>query len=304
MNLTLSSNLKRLRLQKKYTQEYVADILGVTSHTVSRWERNTTLPDVTMLPEIARLYCVSIDDLYKETSIAYENYAQRLAAVFESTQNPEDFIRADLELRKLDKNNNLTLCDMFNYGMIHQLMINYCTEKALYWYDRALEKGSDADEFYYWKTRMQKMKLCSFLGDSDKIIKEQQQIVDDKTEDVNERCLLLSAYIFAGDYETAYQEFLTAINKFPNEWELYIHGGDICKKLKKYNKAFNYWDKAEELGTAFLDGKYSKAICLEELEKYEEVYNLWNEIADELNANGFDVEAKKAKEHAEKCFNK
>ncbi len=62
---TFANNLKKFRLQKEYTQEQVADILGVSSHTVSRWECNTTLPDVTILPEIAKLYCVSIDDMYK-----------------------------------------------------------------------------------------------------------------------------------------------------------------------------------------------------------------------------------------------
>lgn len=251
---TLSNNLKRLRLQKKYTQEYVANSLGVSSHTVSRWECNKTLPDVTMLPEIAKLYCVSIDDLYKETSTAYKNYAQKLAAVFESTHKPEDFISADLEFRQLEKDNGLTLCDMFNYGIIHQLMIYYCVKKAMYWFDKALEKGSDDDEFYYWKTRMQKMKLCSFLGNSENIIKEQKQIVSDNTEDVNERCLLIAAYIFADDYETAYKEFLSAITQFPNEWQLYIHGGDICKKLKSMMKHLIIGIKQKRLVQHFLTG--------------------------------------------------
>lgn len=58
MNQILSQNLKRLRTEKNYTQEEAARLLGVTAQTVSRWECNTTLPDVTLLPEIAKLYCV------------------------------------------------------------------------------------------------------------------------------------------------------------------------------------------------------------------------------------------------------
>ena len=61
----ISQNLKKLRLQKKLTQEQVAEALGVSSQTVSRWECNTTYPDVMLLPEIARLYCVTIDDLFQ-----------------------------------------------------------------------------------------------------------------------------------------------------------------------------------------------------------------------------------------------
>lgn len=301
MNTMLSNNLKKLRLQKKYTQEYVADALGVSSHTVSRWECNTTLPDVTLLPEIARLYCVSIDDLFKESSVAYENYAQRLASVFESTHNPEDFIRADMEFRKLKDNNSLTVGDMWSYGITHQFMMNYCIENALYWFDKVLANGPTNDQ-YYWKTRMQKMKLCSQLGKSIDNINEQKIIVKNNPNNVDERCLLLAAYMFANEYEKAYEEFIKSISLFPNEWELYIHGGDICKKLKKYEEAFMNWDKAEKLGTKFMDGKYSKAFCYEELGQYENAYKLWLEIADELCAKGYDVEMKMAKSHAERCL--
>ena len=55
MNTTFSKNLKKLRLQKKLTQEQAAEVLGVSTQTISRWECNTTLPDVMLLPEIAWL---------------------------------------------------------------------------------------------------------------------------------------------------------------------------------------------------------------------------------------------------------
>lgn len=304
MNTVFSKNLKKFRLQKNYTQEQVADILGVSTHTVSRWECNTTLPDVTILPEIAKLYCVSIDDFYKESSVAYESYAQRLASVFESTHSPDDFIRADLEFKKLLKNSKLTTYDMWEYGLIHQFMMNYCIEKAFFWYDKVLEQGKETDEFAYQKTRMQKMKLCSQLGKDEENIKEQRDNIEKHSSDVNEWCLLLAAYIFANRYEDAYKEFKHAVSIFPDEWELYIHGGDICKKLKKYDEAFEYWDKAEELGTTFMDGKYSKAFCYEELEQYENAYKIWCEIAEELKSKGYDVEAEMPQKHAELCLEK
>ena len=65
-----SQNLKRFRISKNMTQEQAAEALGVSTQTVSRWECNTTLPDVTILPKIAALYCVTIDDLYKEMGIS------------------------------------------------------------------------------------------------------------------------------------------------------------------------------------------------------------------------------------------
>ncbi len=38
MSKTFSANLKRLRLEKKFTQEQVAESLGVSPQRVSRWE--------------------------------------------------------------------------------------------------------------------------------------------------------------------------------------------------------------------------------------------------------------------------
>ena len=70
MNNLFSNNLKKLRLQKNLTQEQVAEVLGVSTQTISRWECNTTCPDIMLLPEIARLYCVTVDDLFKENSSA------------------------------------------------------------------------------------------------------------------------------------------------------------------------------------------------------------------------------------------
>ena len=80
-------NLKKFRLTKKYTQEQVANNLNVNVQTVSRWECGTTLPDVLTLPVLARLYGVTVDDFYKKSAVAYNNYAQRLAAVMKRHGN-------------------------------------------------------------------------------------------------------------------------------------------------------------------------------------------------------------------------
>lgn len=301
MNTVFSDNLKKFRKQKQYTQEYVAEKLGVSVHTVSRWECNTTLPDVTILPEIAKLYCVSVDDFFKESSVAYENYAQRLASVFESTHNPEDFIRADMEFKKLQKSNALSAYDMWEYGVMHQIMMNYCIEKAFYWFDKVLEKGKEADAFAYKRTRAQRMKLCFQTGKGEESIKEQQENLKINPDDVNEHCLMIAAYMFANRNNDAFEQAQQAIALFPDEWEPYIHAGDICKRLKRYDEAFMYWDKAEEIGCYFMDGKYSKAYCYEELEQYENAYKAWCELAEELKEKGFDVEAEMPIQRAEMC---
>lgn len=63
MNIYFGENLKNLRKQKNLTQERLAEFLGVSFQTVSKWERGDTYPDITTLPEIASFFRISVDDL-------------------------------------------------------------------------------------------------------------------------------------------------------------------------------------------------------------------------------------------------
>lgn len=63
MTIYLSENIKRLRREKGLTQETLAEFLGVTFQSISNWERGESYPDITMLPEIAVFFKVSVDEL-------------------------------------------------------------------------------------------------------------------------------------------------------------------------------------------------------------------------------------------------
>lgn len=56
-------NFKRLRKNRDLTQEQVAEMLCVSSQAVSKWETGIALPDISLLPIIANLFCVSVDCL-------------------------------------------------------------------------------------------------------------------------------------------------------------------------------------------------------------------------------------------------
>ena len=64
MQLNLGTKIKELRRRDGRTQENLADALGVTAQAVSRWESNTTYPDMEMIPAIANYFHISIDELF------------------------------------------------------------------------------------------------------------------------------------------------------------------------------------------------------------------------------------------------
>lgn len=63
MNIYFGENIKRLRKERELTQEALADFLGVSFQTISKWERGETYPDITSLPTIASFFNVSVDEL-------------------------------------------------------------------------------------------------------------------------------------------------------------------------------------------------------------------------------------------------
>ena len=64
MNLTKTGELLgRLRKERGMTQKDVADVLHISDRTVSKWERGSGLPDVSMWKGISALYGVDIEKL-------------------------------------------------------------------------------------------------------------------------------------------------------------------------------------------------------------------------------------------------
>lgn len=63
MTIKISENLQMLRKEKGLTQEELAEVLGVTNQSISKWELGLSCPDIMMLPRIAEYYSVTIDEL-------------------------------------------------------------------------------------------------------------------------------------------------------------------------------------------------------------------------------------------------
>ena len=61
--LKLAENIIQLRHEKKITQEQLADFVGVTKASVSKWETKQSMPDILLLPQLAAFFDVTIDEL-------------------------------------------------------------------------------------------------------------------------------------------------------------------------------------------------------------------------------------------------
>ena len=59
----IARNLTTLRQQRKYSQEDVAERIGVSRQTVAKWEAGESVPDIINCDALAQLYDVALNDL-------------------------------------------------------------------------------------------------------------------------------------------------------------------------------------------------------------------------------------------------
>ena len=64
--MTFSEKLPALRRKAGLSQEQLADRLGVTRQSVSKWESGTAMPELVKLISLSELFDVSVDYLVKD----------------------------------------------------------------------------------------------------------------------------------------------------------------------------------------------------------------------------------------------
>lgn len=130
---TMGSFIAALRRAAGMTQRELAERLNVSDKAVSRWERDESAPDLSLLPVIADLFGITIDELVRG----------RRSAGFkrEETVQSEDAVRSDERVRRgiqtiagreLAKlcNRSLIAAGIDAAGLVVVLLCNYCFTAA------------------------------------------------------------------------------------------------------------------------------------------------------------------------------
>ena len=97
MNLNFAENFKSLRKEKNVTQEAIAEVLGVSSQSISRWELSVCYPDLELLPAIANYFGVTVDKLLSNDTPSkkqdFEIFNQTVNTLSSETTEQIDFIK-------------------------------------------------------------------------------------------------------------------------------------------------------------------------------------------------------------------
>lgn len=72
----IGTKIQALRKNKGITQEQLAEVLAVSAQAVSKWENSVSMPDIHLLPVIARYFGITMDELFNYRLDAL-NYKER-----------------------------------------------------------------------------------------------------------------------------------------------------------------------------------------------------------------------------------
>lgn len=99
----MGRKIAQLRKNKNMTQSEFADELGISFQAVSNWERGNTMPDISKLKDIARIFDVTLDELFdnNENRILKE-VAKGNEVKIENKKDKEEFIEAAAYLKPED----------------------------------------------------------------------------------------------------------------------------------------------------------------------------------------------------------
>lgn len=63
--MTIGARISEYRRQRNITQERLAEAMGVTSQAVSKWENDISCPDISVMPQLADYFGISLDRLMR-----------------------------------------------------------------------------------------------------------------------------------------------------------------------------------------------------------------------------------------------
>lgn len=255
MTQSIGQIIRKLRKERNFTQEELAEQLNVSAQAVSKWENGTSLPDISQVVPIASVFGVTADVLF---GIEGTNAAEEAYKIVQEAQETEQYGNLETYLAAYDRmleglkkypNNLILLNNCVGFGLSLCLPENgwlYAEERA----------GEIADE-----TERQAKLIVSYSKNVSDIMRAHQ--------------VLLFLYSSRGEFDKASAE----AENFPVRTDFTLHSnmarvdeskGDWESVMKHLGIDNSYLIQALEdnlvrLGKAYYaDGRYDQAIAVYE----------------------------------------
>ena len=121
--MQLGNKIKQLRIKCGFTQDELANKIGVTPQAVSKWENQITTPDITLLPILSEVFGVTIDELF---DLSIEQKLERIESkldIEEELTNQEfseieEFLKTQLNEKVEPRKTNYLLAYLYTHRLM------------------------------------------------------------------------------------------------------------------------------------------------------------------------------------------
>lgn len=306
--MSIGKQIKQFRLRKSVRQEDLAAYLGVTCQAVSKWETESSLPDITLLPRLAVYFGCAIDDLFRvgadeqleRIENALHTHARLDECAFESYRSFLEELTADPSRRVQA---HLTLAALYNHRAYadHQSAIMHA-QQALHLDPQLREgdawpalieayQGHCGDEWL--DNHFSLIAFCmDFLQTHPDSFRALYALIENLLADrrYDEAVPYIDqlaaqpgrahqAEIYRGDVaqgrgdlSAALAHWNRAVEAHPGVWQAWCDRADRLKKLGRYEEALADYDHCflMQEKPRISDGLYSRAQLFEQLGRWEE----------------------------------
>ena len=280
--MDLGKKIKENRLRCNLTQEHLAEQLNVTAQAVSKWESNSSMPDITLLPELSSIFGITIDDLFdaseethlrrienmleRETMLSRNDFDYAVTQLKEGLHNPSIKGRcltllADLHLHRASgyadlaaeyakqaletepsKKDNHCILNKAGHGVLQDWCVTNHTQLIEY-YKTFVAKNPDYFYGYLW--------LMDNLIADHRL--EEAQSVLEKMRSVDEtyHYPLYKGWIAfaAGNLSNAESAWQEMTDRYPNNWFAWCARANTYAQRAKYDEAIHMYREAVKLQT-------------------------------------------------------
>lgn len=318
--MNLGKQIKSLRLKRSITQEQLAQKLGVTSQAVCKWEKDNSMPDIALLPEISALFGVTIDELFGlNEAIHFQRIDNMLCNEIEINDSDFAYAKDFLNSRDYTGQTAARLARLYNARAdmyrnkakfhaenavkvqpenedYHSIL---CTANGVVW-DWNITNHHELIDFYYEYIKINPNDKMAYIWLMENLIADMR---------LDEAEMILSKYTLFGktrhyyrikaniafkrhqdtEAESCYNEMIQA---YSDDWKAISYYADFCSSIAQYDKALVLYEKSIILQTSpkLIDNYLSIAHIHEIKGDLDKAIKAYEKIIDILvNEHGSDI---------------
>ncbi|MGX7195249.1 helix-turn-helix domain-containing protein [Enterococcus olivae] len=304
MLLNIGEVLVEERKKKKITQQELADFIGVTKASVSKWENSQSYPDISLLPLLAAYFDLSIDELVsyqsqlstKEIQNIYRSLQVSLQKSSEDTwQSIQSLLKRYYSCHPFILQIGVFLINHADSlsGANDQEEMKHYISKAKELFERVIHHGNDSKMMDH---ALKMAAYCSLLlGESEEVI----AILGEQTSALlPPEILIAGAYQQKGDIESAisvsqsgiFQYVVVLSSSLTNYLQLIIHQPTLFEETVARGLSFGRIFCLEKLHPInWLNFLTSAAVGFAVMKKEERLFEILDIFAESLQKTEFPV---------------